>query len=140
MAFLVSGGASPATPGVMTNGTGSPVAAMTPVYGPSSGFLLAKADTRAHATVVGLLQTDVAAGADGAVQTDGPIVGTTAQWDAVAGTSGGLAAGTNYYLSAATAGRITSTPPSSPGQQLVLIGFAMSSTQLRLMIMPPTGL
>ena len=41
------------------------------------------------------------------------MVATTAQWDAVAGTTGGLAFGANYFLSAGTAGLLTATAPTT---------------------------
>jgi hypothetical protein len=64
------------------------------------------------------------------VATAGSMTATTAQWDAVAGTSGGLVANTTYWLSTATAGSITSTPPSTGWVQPV--GIAASATVLRI--------
>jgi hypothetical protein len=45
------------------------------------------------------------------VAVSGPIVLSTAQWDAVAGTSGGLIPGTKYYLSASIPGSISNIEP-----------------------------
>jgi hypothetical protein len=45
------------------------------------------------------------------VAVSGPMVLSTAQWDAVAGTSGGLIPGVKYYLSASVPGAITSIQP-----------------------------
>jgi hypothetical protein len=66
------------------------------------------------------------------VATDGVLSGTTAQWDAVTGQTGGLTAGVDYFLSAATAGRVTTTPPATAGQYNVYVGRAKSTTDMHL--------
>jgi hypothetical protein len=63
------------------------------------------------------------------VAVSGPMALSTAQWDAVAGTSGGLIPGTKYYLSASVAGTITSIQPIN--NQIVL--QAVSSTTVMLL-------
>lgn len=103
----------------------------TPVY-PASATQVDKAGAAAAGTkkVLGLMQSaSTASGASGFVQTDGILTATTGQWDAVAGTTGGLAAGTIYYLSA-TAGLITATAPSASGNYVCPIGMALSPTEL----------
>lgn len=105
----------------------------TPVY-PSSATEVDKAGAAAAGTrkVLGLMQSaSTASGASGFVQTDGILTATTGEWDAVAGTTGGLAVGTLYYLSA-TAGLITSTAPSASGNYVCLVGMALSSTELEI--------
>lgn len=71
----------------------------------------------------------IGAGTPGSYQTDGIIGGLT-----------GLVAGTVYYLSAATAGLITSVAPSAAGQYVVRIGIAISTTELELQIQRPIAL
>jgi hypothetical protein len=82
----------------------------------------------------------IATTASGNILVDGVLTATTAQWDAVAGTTGGLTPGTVYFLGAATAGTLTSTAPSTTGQFVVRVGRAISSTKLDLMIMAPIKL
>jgi len=52
----------------------------------------------------------------------------------------GLDAGDLFFLSPTTAGEITATPPSSPGQAVVRLGEAASTTQLSIQIEPPVKL
>jgi len=106
----------------------------TPVYAATGTTVKrGQANAKATATVVGLVyDASVAAGATGSIAQSGILTGTTAQWDAVAGTSGGLAVGAYYFLDAANAGRITATPPTTAGQVNVCIGSALSSTELEV--------
>ncbi|WP_407529458.1 hypothetical protein [Methylobacterium oryzisoli] len=106
----------------------------TPVYA-SSGTQVKRAQANAKATakVAGLVyDASIAAGASGSVAQGGILVGTTAQWDAVAGTTGGLAVGAYYFLDAANPGKLTATPPTTAGQVNVCIGSALSSTELEV--------
>lgn len=103
----------------------------TPVY-PSSATQVDKAGAAAAATrkVLGLMQSaSTAAGVSGFVQTDGILTATTGEWDAVAGTTGGLVFNTVYFLSA-TAGLITATAPSTAGNYVCPVGIALSTTEL----------
>ena len=56
------------------------------------GFKMAKADAAATTPALGLLLATTTSGATGIVQTGGKITLTTAQWDAICGTVGGLSA------------------------------------------------
>lgn len=95
----------------------------------------AKADAVGTTPVFGLaVDASTAAAAAGGFYTDGILALTTGQWDAVAGTTGGLTAGTRYYLSGATAGNITSTAPATGFVQE--IGVALSTTELKIGIRP----
>ena len=49
----------------------------------------------------------------------------------------GLDAGDDYYLSAASAGAITKTPPSGSGEYLTRVGESGTSTQLIIKLEPP---
>lgn len=105
----------------------------TPVY-PSSATAVDKAGAGAVGTkkVLGLVQSSsITSGASGFIQTDGILTATTGQWDAVAGTTGGLAVGATYYLSA-TAGLLTATAPSASGNYVCEVGIALSPTELEI--------
>jgi fibronectin-binding autotransporter adhesin len=65
---------------------------------------------------------------------------TTTQWDAVAGTTGGLTPGTVYFLHQTTPGHLTATPPTTTGQFVVQVGIALSATQLLIKLNTPIGL
>lgn len=85
--------------------------------------------TLANAQVIGLMTT--LDGPNGVtVQTDGIVTLTTAQWDAVAGTSGGLTRGDTYYLD--TSGQMTSAPNGTSGQFNVMVGTGLNATQMQL--------
>lgn len=53
----------------------------------------------------------------------------------VLGTSG-LNVGNHYYLSASTAGLITTTPPSGAGKYVVSVGQAVTAVQLSIQLTP----
>lgn len=111
----------------------------TPVYAFSGTQVKrGQANAKATAKVVGLVyDASVASGASGSVAQGGILTGTTAQWDAVAGTTGGLVFGTYYFLDPATPGKITATPPTTAGQVNVCIGSALSATELEVDIELP---
>lgn len=123
----------------LTNNNGGSIVIGAPVYSVSAGNVdKAKSDALATSEVIGCVaDVSISASAVGNIQTRGTVTATTGQWDAVAGTSGGLAANTIYYLDPATAGKITSTAPTTVGQLVVRIGKALSTTQLELDISFP---
>jgi hypothetical protein len=123
----------------MINGEVVAVPFGTPVYTNAAGsFKRAQANAKATSKVVGLaFDATIANGASGTIGLDGTIVGTVAQWDAVAGTAGGLVFNTTYFLDPATAGKITATPPTAVGQCNVVVGIAISATELELQIEQP---
>lgn len=49
----------------------------------------------------------------------------------------GLDAGDLYFLSAVTAGAITTTPPSTAGQYVVRVGEAVSTSEFSIQLEPP---
>jgi predicted RecA/RadA family phage recombinase len=120
----------------LTNGEATALVICSPVYVSAVNTVKkAQANAAGTAGVIGLMATvSTAAAASGSVQSDGILTATTTQWDAVAGTTGGLAPGTLYYLDAANAGKITSTAPSTVGQYVQPIGRALSTVDLEITI------
>ena len=99
---------------------------------------LAQADAEATMDVVGFVKdATIATGVDGMIQTDGILAATTGQWDAVTSDTGGLTAGTVYYLDASTPGSITDTAPITVGQYVVQLGRAISTTEMEISISDP---
>jgi hypothetical protein len=120
----------------LTNGEATALVICTPVY-VSGVNTCKKAQANAAGTVgvVGLAAVaSTAAGASASVQSDGVLTATTAQWDAVAGTTGGLTFGTLFYLDPATTGKLTSTAPSTAGQYVAPVGRALSTTDMEITI------
>ena len=111
----------------------------TPVYMfGADGVKRAQANAKATSQVAGLCyDVTVAAAGVGNLITSGVLVGTTAQWDAVAGTTGGLIFNTLYFLDPATIGKMTATVPTTVGQTVTLIGRALSTLELELSIGTP---
>lgn len=115
---------------IMTNGSASSVVIGTPVYvATADTFNLAQASASGTTDTFALVSAaSIAAAASGAVQTDGFFTATTTQWDVITGQTGGLTPGAAYFLSAATAGRLTITAPTAVGQFVGYVGRAISST------------
>lgn len=126
----------------LVNGGAATLAVGTPIYISASGeFSAARANAFATVGVVGLVSSPtIAAASSGFVQTDGVLSGTTAQWDAITGDVGGLVPGQVYFLDAATAGRLTATPPSTVGQFVLQVGRALSETDFEITITIPIEL
>lgn len=101
----------------------------------------AKADALATSLVLGLATRAASAGQSNAVFCKyGQILElTTAQWDAITGGSGGLTPGDPYYLSDATAGMLTTVAPSTSGHYIVLMGIAVSDTEMQVTLGTPTA-
>lgn len=99
----------------------------------SDTIILAQATAILISKVLGLVADDtIISSEEGEVQISGILGATTAQWDAVTGDVGGLIAGSIYYLSAATPGFLTATPPTVISQLVVSVGQAVSSTRLKI--------
>ena len=113
-----------------------------PVYNDGAGTVdLAQADASATVEVLGLVKNAfISAAASGAIQTDGVIAATTGQWDTITGDSGGLTAGSVYYLDPDTAGKITKTAPTATGDFVVRLGKAISTTEFEITILQPIEL
>jgi hypothetical protein len=97
----------------------------------SAAGTVAKAQANAVATarVIGFAAESIGASASGPIQTDGILPGMT-----------GLTAGATYYLSDATPGLVSSTPPSGAGKYVVCVGTAISETELEISIREPIKL
>lgn len=122
-------GATAATTDQLTNNQGNDAPPGEPVYRASTGnFSAAAAGIELRSTVIGLTAAVIPASTIGTIVTSGPLTLTTEQWDAVAGTSGGLTPYAPYYLAAFGFGQLSSTPPSVSGEYLVCVGFALSPT------------
>jgi hypothetical protein len=93
----------------------------------------ARANASATCKVFGLVKdTSIASSSSGMIQTDGILVASTAQWDAVTGQTGGLTPGAIYYLDDTAAGKLTTTAPTSSGAYVYIVGNALSSTDLNI--------
>jgi len=115
-----------------TNNEAGTIVIGTPVYVDAAGTVKkAQADAVLTSRVLGLVQdATIATSNSGSIQTDGVFVASTGEWDAVAGTTGGLTPGINYFLDPTTAGQLTSTAPTTTGQVVVNLGLALSATEL----------
>lgn len=125
---------------LVVNGESTPLTAGKIVYISTNNTVkLANADGITTKNAFGIVaEPTIESGVSGMIQTNGQISNTTTAWDAITGTTGGLTAGTSYYLSNSTPGLITSIPPTSGW--IVKIGTAVSSTVLDLHISQPIGL
>ena len=124
----------------VTNGEAATAVVIgAPVYASAADTVKrGQANAKATSQLVGLgLDATIAAAGVGNIITGGTLVATTAQFDAVAGTTGGLAFGTRYFLDPATPGKITATAPTTVGQCVTVVGIALSATELEVMIQPP---
>lgn len=126
---------------VFTNGESSATIVIgMPVYISSADTVkMCKGSGIATANPIGFMQsTSVTTGNTGPVQLTGNLSATTAQWDAVCtGESGGLTAGTLYYLDPIAFGKITVTAPTSVGQVVQQVGTAISTTEMKIDIKMP---
>ena len=126
-------GASAAHTVGMTNANASSIVRGAPVYVSAAGAVdLAQADADATSKVLGLVaDASVSAAASANIQTDGVLTGSTGEWDAVAGTTGGLTAGAQYILDPDNAGQIVERDSTiDSGEWMVPIGTALSTTEL----------
>lgn len=112
---------------------GAPV---RPSTNPGHPVVGARGDSLADARVIGLLLGPGNNGERQLVRTQGSVQLATSEWDAVAGTSGGLTPGAAYFLSAATAGRLTATAPVATGNVAIQVGVAINATTMIVQIMP----
>jgi hypothetical protein len=111
----------------------------TPVYiSAADSVKRAQANAKNTSGVGGLVfDSTIAAAAAGQIANAGILVGTTAQWDAVTGQTGGLTFNSLYFLDPANNGKITTSVPTTVGQCVALVGRALSATEMELMIDKP---
>lgn len=123
----------------LTNDEAGAIPIGTPVYSDAAtGVKKAKADATGTKSVLGLVSdTSITNATAGNIMLNGYLTATTGQWDTAFGTTGGLAFGTRYYLSATTSGLGTVTAPSTVGQYVVELGIAISTTVLKIDIKSP---
>lgn len=114
----------------LTNDEASAISVGMAVYiDAPDGIKKAKADAGGTADVIGIvMQTSIASGSSGAIQTGGVITATTGQWDAVTGGTGGLVFNDEYWLDNVTAGHITNVAPTSG--YITKVGRAISTTEM----------
>jgi len=111
-----------------------------PVYASAADAVKrAQANAKTTSLLAGLVyDVSIAAGAAGNIAQSGILVATAAQWDAVVtGESGGLTFNTNYFLDPANVGKLTATPPTTVGQCNTLVGRAISTTELEILLNQP---
>jgi hypothetical protein len=114
----------------LTNDNAGNLVIGMPVYVKSNGNVdKAQADALATVEVLGFATDTIPTATPGVIKMDGVLTATTGQWDAVAGTTGGLTPGKVYYLDPATPGKMTETAPTTAGQFVARLGIALSATQ-----------
>ena len=110
-----------------------------PVYVSVAGSV-DKADAGATSTtrVIGLVaDTAIATTVAGNIAVAGILTASTVQWDAVVTSgSGGLIAGSTYFLEPGTPGKLTTTAPSGAGEYVAPLGIALSATKFKIAIDP----
>lgn len=132
---LPQGDNLPSTADILQRVFTSTVIPGEPMYVDGAGSVdEAQANASGTSDVAGVAPNAVTAAQSGALIHNGVVTLTTGQWDAVAGTSGGLTPSAKYFLSAATAGRLTETAPSAAGEYVVEVGEALSPTELLVRI------
>ena len=85
----------------------------------------ARANAAGTADAIAFATAAISASASGSYQTNGYLAGFS-----------GLTAGARYYLSEATAGLYTATAPTTVGQLVPPLGFALSTTEMWIDIEP----
>ena len=126
---------------VKTNDQGGAIVIGQPVYVVGVTVLLAQANAQAAIRVAGLVLDLSVDDQDPAnILLDGKLTATTGQWDAVTGQTGGLTPGANYFLDPTTPGMLTLTAPTTVGQFVVRVGYAVSATEFEIEIGQPIKL
>lgn len=129
----VTAGTTSASSGLastLTNSTGSTIGKFRALYKTATADQIALANAGASGTMrfIGFASAAINNAASGSVTTDGALTGTTGEWDAVTGQTGGLTPGAVYFVSTSTNGAITSTAPTTGW--LVRVGVAISTTTM----------
>lgn len=120
----------------LTNDNAGALVEGATVYVKSNGHIdKANAAAASTSTLVGIVESSggIGIGAAGVVRTGGlKTFSSTANVDAVFGTTGGFTPGVLYYVSDATAGKGTSTAPSTSTHLVWLTGLAITATQIQV--------
>ncbi|MBT9167744.1 MAG: hypothetical protein DDT19_01084 [Syntrophomonadaceae bacterium] len=118
---------------ILTNEELDAITIGTPVHiSSASRVRRAIANAPVTAEVIGLVRSaSIPSNGTGSIQLDGVL--SMANWTSIIGAVT-LIAGTEYYLSPTTAGRLTATPPTATGQFLVFVGRAISATDMDINI------
>jgi hypothetical protein len=107
----------------------------SPLYLTGAGHVdLAQANAAGTVQVVGLALEVVAAGFSCNYISEGSI--ERSNWSGISGTAS-LSPGATYFLDPSTAGRITTTAPTTAGQYVVRVGRAVNTTTLDIEIELP---
>jgi hypothetical protein len=130
------------TPSIRSVANGESATALVigmPIYASAADTVKrAQANAKSTCTLAGVVyDPTIAAAASGNIAQSGVLIATTAQWDVVAGTTGGLVFNTLYFVDPTNAGKLTSTAPTTVGQCITVVGRALSSTELELQISQP---
>lgn len=129
-------GASVAIPGRTSYPPGTPVCQS---LAQDKTAIPARANSVSTSSLTGLAAGPGVVGDPVFIQFAGVLHLETAQWDAVTGETGGLATGVPYYLSPGfQEGRLTQTPPSTPGNFVASAGVALSPTDFLIQLCAPT--
>jgi len=111
---------------IETQTAGSTLAAFTPLRLSSGQYVAANATTQADSAVLGLSIASVVSGAEFSLVKNGLVVGAISS----------ATPGRRYYLS--PSGGLTVTVPTTPGQYIVEVGRAVSSTDLWVDVQAPS--
>ena len=125
-----------------TNNDSVPLTKGMPVYISSAGNVTrALAISFAQSLSIGLVtDNSVGIGSPATILNSGIITATTGDWDALTGSVGGLVEGSLYYLGTTFGTLLTTTAPTNTGDFVVVLGIAVSSTQLIINISLPIGI
>ena len=127
------GGAPPPQPNTLNPTVSGAVLPGTPVYTLADGTIgPAKADSGTTAYCQGLSLIPAANTERGQYRYSGPVTLTSAEWTAVLNTGTELTPGAPYYVSQATAGKLTKTLPGSG----IVCAVGVASSTLCLVVNP----
>jgi hypothetical protein len=116
-----------------TNNQGSTINICTAVYvDVADSVKLASANSATLSVFAGLVKANIGTGNTGNIQFGDIFTATTGQWDAVTGATGGLVAGTLYFLSPTASGNLTVTAPTTVNQYVVPVGRAINTTNMNI--------
>jgi hypothetical protein len=132
---IIAGGAAPSNDTTFVSIAGSTFPIGTPVVASTSlaeTTIPGRANSATTAHVIGLASSSGVAGNKTFVQYLDALTLTTAEWDVITGQTGGLTLDAPYYLSSATAGKLTTTAPVGGGTFKTPVGIALSPTTMMI--------